>query len=193
MSPVGGCVPRSEESKLSAESNRDRGVLIPTPGREARMKRIVLLTASMTLALLIVAEVALAQDGVRKICDTNCRGTAGNDRLIGTANPNIIRGLQGADLVQGKAGGDTLYGGPDGDAFYAANGQDKVYAGLSNDYVDGGSGEDYINAGPGDDTIAAKDGFEDQIYCGAGFDRIYVDRIDVLHDCEQKLAEKPRP
>jgi Ca2+-binding RTX toxin-like protein len=157
------------------------------------MKRIVLLTASMTLALLIVAGVALAQGGVRKVCDTNCRGTAGDDRLIGTANRNTIRGLQGADLVQGKAGGDTLDGGPDGDAVYAANGQDKVYAGLGNDYVDGGSGKDHINAGPSDDTIAAKDGFEDQIYCGTGFDRIYVDRIDVLHDCELKLAEKPQP
>jgi len=68
------------------------------------MKRVVLLTASMTLALLMVAgvalaQVALAQDGVRKVCDTNCRGTAGDDRLIGTANPNTIRGLEGSDLV----------------------------------------------------------------------------------------------
>ena len=157
------------------------------------MKRIVLLAASMALALLVVAGVALAQDGVRKVCDTNCRGTAGDDYLIGTAKPNSIRGLQGADLVQGKAGGDTLYGGPGGDAIYGANGQDKVYADPGNDYVDGGAGEDHINAGAGDDTIAAKDGFEDQIYCGTGFDRIYVDRIDVLHDCERELAEKPKP
>jgi Ca2+-binding RTX toxin-like protein len=157
------------------------------------MKRIVLLAASMALALLVVAGVALAQGGVRKVCDTNCRGTAGDDHLIGTASPNTIRGLQGADLVQGKAGGDTLYGGPGGDAIYGANGQDKVYGDLGNDYVDGGTGEDYINTGAGNDTIAAKDGFEDQIYCGTGFDRIYVDRIDVLHDCERRLSEKPRP
>jgi hypothetical protein len=165
----------------------------PKPGREARVKRIVLLTASITLAMLMVAGVALAQDKVRTICDTNCRGTAGDDRLIGTANPNTIRGLEGFDLVQGKAGGDTLYGGPGGDAVYGGYGQDKVYGGLGDDYVDGGSGEDYINAGPGNDTIAAKDGFEDQIYCGTGFDRVYVDRIDVLHDCERKRAEKPQP
>jgi Ca2+-binding RTX toxin-like protein len=86
-----------------------------------------------------------------------------------------------------------LYGGPGGDAVYGGYGQDKVYGGLGDDYVDGGSGEDYINAGPGNDMIAAKDGFEDQIYCGTGFDQIYVDRIDVLNDCERKRAEKPQP
>ncbi len=184
---------RSEESKLSAKLHRGEGVLAPPPGREARVKRIVFLAASVTLALLMVAGVALAKDRVSKVCDTNCRGTAGDDRLIGTATPNTIRGLEGADLVRGKAGADALYGGPGGDAVYGGNGQDKVYGGLGNDYVDGGTGEDYINAGAGNDTIAAKDGFEDQIYCGSGFDRVYVDRIDVLHDCEQKLAEKPQP
>jgi hypothetical protein len=157
----------------------------PKLGREARVKRIVLLTASMTLAVLMVAGVALAQDKVRTICDTNCRGTAGDDRLIGTASPNTIRGLEGADFVQGRAGGDTLYGDPGGDAVYGGNGQDQVYGGLGNDYVSGGSGEDHINAGAGNDTIAAKDGFKDQIYCGSGFDRVNVDRKDVLHDCER--------
>jgi len=156
------------------------------------MRKGVLL-ASALLTLLLVAGVALAQDKARKVCDTNCRGTAGDDRLIGTANPNTIRGLKGADFVQGRAAGDTLYGDPGGDAVYGGNGQDKVYGGLGNDYVNGGSAEDYINVGAGNDTIAAKDGFEDQIYCGSGFDGVYVDRIDVLHDCERKLAEMPLP
>lgn len=185
--------PRSEEGKLSARSHRGERVLTPTPGREARIKRIVLLIASMTLALLVVAGVALAQDGVRKVCNTNCRGTAGDDHLIGTANPNTIRGLKGADLIQGKAGRDTLYGGLGGDAVYGGYGQDRVLGGHGNDYVEGGSGEDYINAGAGNDTVAAKDGLKDRIYCGTGFDRVYVDRIDVLHECERKLAEKPQP
>ena len=155
------------------------------------MKRTMPLIASMTLALLVLAGVALAQDGVSKVCDTTCQGTDGDDHLIGTANPNTIRGLKGADFVQGRAGGDTLYGDPGGDAVYGGNGQDQVNGGLGNDYVSGGSGEDHINAGAGNDTIAAKDGFEDQIYCGSGFDGVYVDRIDVLHDCERKLAEMP--
>ena len=155
------------------------------------MKRSILLIASLMLALLVLTGVAFAQDWARKVCDITCQGTDGDDRLIGTANPNTIRGLKGADFVQGRAGGDTLYGDPGGDAVYGGNGQDKVYGGLGNDYVNGGSAEDYINAGAGNDTIAAKDGFEDQIYCGTGFDGVYVDRIDVLHDCERNLAEMP--
>jgi calcineurin-like phosphoesterase family protein/hemolysin type calcium-binding protein len=121
------------------------------------------------------------------------QGTDGDDHLIGTANPNTISGLKGADLIEGNAGADTLYGGLGGDAVYGANGKDKVYGGGGNDYVEGGSAEDYIDAGSGDDLVAAKDGFEDQVYCAEGFDRVYVDSIDVLHDCEKKLANKPQP
>jgi Ca2+-binding RTX toxin-like protein len=157
------------------------------------MKRTMPLIASMTLALLVLVGVALAQDGVSKVCDTTCQGTDGDDHLIGTANPNTISGLKGADLIEGNAGADTLYGGLGGDAVYGANGKDKVYGGGGNDYVEGGSAEDYIDAGSGDDKVAAKDGFEDQVYCADGFDRVYVDSIDVLHDCEKKLANKPQP
>ena len=35
------------------------------------MKRTTLLIASMMLALLVAAGVALAQDGVHKVCNTN--------------------------------------------------------------------------------------------------------------------------
>jgi len=157
------------------------------------MRRTMLLIASMTLALLVVAGVALAQNGVRKVCDTNCQGTNGDDHLIGTANPNSISGLKGADLIQGNAGKDTLRGNPGGDAVYAGSGEDKVYGGGGNDYVDGGYASDYIDTGSGKDTVAAKDGFKDQIYCADGFDRVYVDRIDVLHECEKRLANKPQP
>jgi Ca2+-binding RTX toxin-like protein len=157
------------------------------------MKRTLLFMASAMLALLVLAGAAMAQDGVRKVCDTNCSGTAGDDHLIGTANPNTIRGLEGADLIQGNAGNDTLYGGLGGDAVYGGYGKDKVYGGAGNDYLDGGYGEDYINGGAGNDTIVAKDGLVDQVYCGDGYDRVYVDPIDVLHDCEKKLDQKPQP
>jgi Ca2+-binding RTX toxin-like protein len=157
------------------------------------MKRTMLLIVSMTLALLVVTGVAVAQDGVSKVCDTNCQGTDGDDHLIGTANPNTIRGLEGADLIEGKAGDDTLYGGPGGDAIYGGYGEEKVHGGSGSDYVDGGYAKDYIDAGSGNDTVAAKDGFRDQIYCGEGFDRVYVDGIDVLHDCEKRLSEQPQP
>jgi Ca2+-binding RTX toxin-like protein len=157
------------------------------------MKRTLLLVGSMTLALLVLAGAAIAQDGVRKVCDADCSGTAGDDLLIGTANPNTIRGLEGADLIQGNAGDDTLYGGPGRDAVYGGYGKDGVYGGRGNDYLDGGAKEDNIVAGAGNDAIAARDGFEDQVFCGEGFDRVYVDPIDVLQDCEKELDRKPQP
>ena len=41
--------------------------------------------------------------------------------------------------------------------------------------------------------MAARDGFKVQIYCGSDFDKVYVDRIDVLHGCEKELSKKPQP
>src|SRR5215203_2233328 len=130
------------------------------------MKRTMLLIASMMLALLVAAGVAPAQDGVSKVCNTSCSGTDGDDQLSGTANPNIMKGR---------------------------NGEDKLNGGGNSDFVQGGIKSDYIGTGSGKDVVAAKDGFRDQIYCGSSFDRVYVDRIDVLHFCERKLSAKPQP
>ncbi|HET9927582.1 MAG TPA: hypothetical protein VFQ09_02140, partial [Rubrobacter sp.] len=74
------------------------------------MKRIVLLMASIMLALLLVAGVALAQDGVSKVCNTNCSGTNRDDQLTGTSNPNDIEGRNGADEIEGNGAKDTLNG-----------------------------------------------------------------------------------
>jgi Ca2+-binding RTX toxin-like protein len=157
------------------------------------MKRTTLLIASMMLALLVAAGVALAQEGVHKVCNTNCRGTDRDDQLNGTANPNTIKGRKGADQIEGSGGKDTLNGNLGEDAVYGGNGEDKVYGGGNNDYMQGGFKSDHIGTGSGDDVVAAKDGFKDQIYCGSAYDRVYVDRIDVLHGCEKKLSDKPQP
>jgi len=157
------------------------------------MKRTMLLIASMMLALLVAAGVVLAQNGVHKVCNTNCHGTDGDDNLGGTANPNTIKGRKGADLIEGNRGKDTLNGNTGADAAYGGNGEDKVYGGGNNDYVQGGSKDDHISTGSGDDTVAAKDRFRDQIFCGSDYDQVYVDRIDVLHGCEKKLRNKPSP
>jgi hypothetical protein len=157
------------------------------------MKRTMLLIASMMLALLVAAGVALAQDGVTKVCNTNCHGTSRDDQLIGTPNPNTIKGRNGADQIEGNGAKDTLNGNLGADAVYGGNGEDKLYGGGNDDYVQGGIKKDYLGTGSGNDVVAAKDGFRDQISCGSNFDRVYVDRIDVLHFCEKKLSDKPQP
>jgi Ca2+-binding RTX toxin-like protein len=164
-----------------------------TSEKEAGMKRTMLLIASMMLALLVAAGVALAQDGVNKVCNTKCHGTARDDQLSGTANPNTIKGRNGADQIEGNGGKDTLNGNLGADAVYGGNGEDKLYGGGNDDYVQGGIKNDYLGTGSGNDVVAAKDGFRDQIYCGSDYDRVYVDRIDVLHRCEKKLRDKPQP
>jgi len=161
--------------------------------KEAYMKRTILLIASIMLALLVAAGVALAQDGVSKVCNTNCRGTDRDDQLSGTSKRNVIQGRNGADQIEGNGAKDTLNGNLGADAVYGGNGEDKLNGGGNDDYIQGGIKSDYLGTGSGNDVVAAKDGFRDQIYCGSGYDRVYVDRIDVLHSCEKKLSEKPQP
>jgi Ca2+-binding RTX toxin-like protein len=157
------------------------------------MKRTMLLIASMMLALLVAAGVALAQDGVSKTGNTNCRGTDRDDHLSGTSKRNAIEGRNGADQIEGNGAKDTLNGNLGADAVYGGNGEDKLYGGGDDDYMEAGIKSDYIATGSGNDVVAAKDGFRDQIFCGSNFDRVYVDRIDVLHQCERRLSEKPQP
>ena len=161
--------------------------------KEACVKRTMLLIASMMLALLVAAGVALAQDGVSKVCNTNCRGTDRDDQLSGTSKRNAIKRRNGADQIEGNGAKDTLNGNLGADAVYGGNGEDKLYGGGNDDYMQAGIKSDYIRTGSGNEVIAAKDGFRDQIYCGSDYDRVYVDRIDVLHLCEKKLSDKPQP
>jgi hypothetical protein len=191
----GSCLIRPKEGKLPLLEGASKAgeALALASGKGACMKRPMLLIASIMLALLVGAGVALAQDGVQKVCNSNCHGTDGDDRLSGTANPNTIKGRKGADRIEGNSGKDTLNGNPGADAVYGDNGEDKVYGGGDNDYVQGGYKSDHIGTGLGSDVVAAKDGFRDQIYCGSGYDRVYVDRIDVLDGCEKKLRDKPQP
>ena len=192
---VRSCLIHSKEGKLSTLEGASKAgeALALASGQEAGMKRIMLLIASMMLALLLAAGVAFAQDGVSKICNTDCRGTDRDDQLTGTSKANAIEGRNGADQIEGNGAKDTLNGNLGADAIYGGNGEDKLYGGGNDDYMQGGIKRDYISTGSGDDVIAAKDGFRDQIYCGSDFDRIYVDRIDVLHRCERKLSEMPQP
>jgi Ca2+-binding RTX toxin-like protein len=97
------------------------------------MRRIVLLAAAMTAALLLISGVALAAELI---------GTPGNDRLAGTEKRDLISARGGDDTVIGRMGDDELYGMPGGD---------------NNDTINAvGGGHDLINCGLGtDDQVIA--------------------------------------
>ena len=114
-------------------------------------------------------------------------GTRGPDIIRGTPRPDHLRGLAGADLILGRGGFDLLRGGP---------GNDRLIGGAGKDRLIGGPGRDEFNTGPrghvagadGPDRIRARDGAQDLIQCGAGFDVALVDAVeDGVFDCERIL------
>jgi hypothetical protein len=155
------------------------------------MRRIMLLIAAMTLALLMAAGVALA---VTKTCQTNCVGTANPDTLDGSKHPNTIKGLGGGDLIHGWRNDDTLRGNGGRDAVYGDSGDDHVYGNLGNDFVEGGFGHDIIKTGDGSDRVAAKDNYIDHIVCGQGIrDVVHRDNFDTTRGCEHRVSQEPSP
>lgn len=95
--------------------------------------------------------------------------------IRGTARSDYLPGGGGNDVIDGRGGNDTILGGA---------GDDTLSGGAGNDVIDGGPGRDRIFGGPGSDTIRAVDGTRDVIDCGPGRDRAYVDRVDVVKNCE---------
>ncbi len=132
--------------------------------------------------VLLVVGTAFA---VSKTCPDNCRGTAGDDRLVGSARANTIYAESGNDRVLGRGGGDALKGG---------DGRDEVFGGDGNDRVKGSAGMDEVSGGPGDDLVRGgtparpNDGARDVLDCGEGTDTVYyVEGQDVVHDdCENR-------
>jgi Ca2+-binding RTX toxin-like protein len=163
--------------------------------------------ATMALALLLASGVAVA---VNKI------GTNGPDTLRGTNKADNLLGKGGNDILLGRGGTDNLLGGPGKDIVLGGNerrlsrgdknlvggsGNDSVIGGLGSDNILGQEGNDLVvdgpvrefatdklSAGGGNDVVGAvnRPAFEDIVTCGGGFDRVIVDRKDVLApDCER--------
>jgi Ca2+-binding RTX toxin-like protein len=122
----------------------------------------------------------------------NCFGSNSNDKMLGTAQVDRIVGHPGDDYIVGGKGSDDLSG---------HNGNDLIEAGEGDDEIMGSNGEDRIFAGSGNDLIyvGRSDAItnhniyvnrtEDQPYkdfvdCGEGYDRIYVDTLDIYRNCE---------
>jgi len=135
------------------------------------------MTMSVLVALLValLATAALAK---------NVRGTNGADVLYGTDKADTIRAFKGADKVFGRDGADVLRGNRGADLVHGGDGADKVY---------GGHGEDKLYGDFDNDRIYARDGTKDFVYCGAGFDRAFVDAKDVVRGCEFVNGKRVNP
>jgi Ca2+-binding RTX toxin-like protein len=83
---------------------------------------------------------------------------AGNDTYIGNSLANHVTGGAGSDTLQGGDGDDGL---------------------------DGEDGLDSYSAGAGADTVNSRDGFAEDVSCGASADIAFVDPADHTSDCEQ--------
>ena len=89
-------------------------------------------------------------------------GTAGADRIRGTAGPDLLFGLGGADTIAGRGGDDLICGG---------NGADRLDGGAGDDVVIGGRGDDEVGGGDGDDVLRGDTG-ADRMTGGAGDDEL---------------------
>ena len=150
------------------------------------MRRTTTTTALTFCLVLLLAGTALA---VTRMCPGDCRGTGGDDRLVGSARANTIYAEDGDDRVVGRAGDDALKGG---------DGRDEVYGGEGNDRVKGSAGMDEVDGGPGDDLVRAgtperpNDGARDVLDCGDGTDTAYyVEGQDVIRDDSCEIINPP--
>jgi Ca2+-binding RTX toxin-like protein len=171
------------------------------------MKRLVLLLTAMALTLLVASGVALAATKIGTNGPDTLRGTNGADNLLGKGGNDILLSLRGEDNLlggpgkdivlggneRGFSGGDkNLDGGPGNDFVVGGRGSDNILGEEGNDLViDGPDREfatDKLSAGDGNDVVGAvnRPAFKDIVTCGGGFDRVIVDRKDVVApDCEK--------
>ena len=113
------------------------------------MKKIALLLASITGALLLFSGVALAAT-ITCQARLDCMGTNNADTLEGTA---------GKDLMHARAGGDTLKGFGEMDYMYGQGGADSLLGGPALDDLIGGAGNDELRGGAGADFYFFGDGW----------------------------------
>jgi Ca2+-binding RTX toxin-like protein len=174
------------------------------------MRHTIVLLATMALTLLVASGVALAVTRIGTDGPDTLRGTNRADQLVGKGGNDILLALAGDDTLLGGPGKDTVNGGSLARPFrgdkqlVGGPGNDVVQGGLDSDNVVGQEGNDLLIDGdngdvsaPQPDNLAGGDGNDvigsinkpadvDVIVCGSGFDRVLVDRIDVVApDCEK--------
>lgn len=107
-------------------------------------------------------------------CENAIPGSSAGDELVGTTGSDSIEAGDGRDLARGRAGDDCLAGG------------------SGRDVVRGGTGEDVLSGGAGGDRMRSVDGARDHVRCGAGRDRVAVDRHDVVAGSCETVAQASR-
>jgi hypothetical protein len=149
-----------------------------------------------------LAVVGIAMFGVSpSVGAITLNGTSGPDELIGTPQADVLNGRGGNDELRGRAGNDVLRGNGGADDIYAGGGKDRVFGGNGADDIYGGGGADRLNGGNGpddiyggggNDWIYAVDTSEDDINCGAGYDRVIANPgDDVAANCEEIIRQGP--
>jgi Ca2+-binding RTX toxin-like protein len=159
-------------------------------GKVIAMRRVVLLLASISMALLLASGVALAVNQIR--CDGGeCLGTPRNDEMLGSLRHDVIYALKGDDRMWGRTGGDDVYGFNGNDWATGGSGIDKVSGGDGRDTLLDGphqdSSRDAVNGGNGRDTLISRNApaSVDVLNCGAGHDIAKVDNKDIVSsNCE---------
>ena len=139
---------------------------------------------------------APAKGLVRSRC--TIRGTARNDRLVGTPGKDVICGLGGNDtiralgandVVRGGAGRDRLYGGRGNDRLDGNSGNDLLHGHSGRDRVVGGRGRDRLHGDRGNDSLFSRDkGGRDLVAGGSGRDRAKIDKGDDVRSVERVLS-----
>lgn len=130
----------------------------------------------------------------------DCIGTFKNDKMMGTNQGDNITSRHGDDYILGGKGSDALAG---------SNGNDLLYGELGNDWISGGNGTDRLYGGVGNDKVHAGsvnyyDGpfhiignrtefppYKDFADCGEGYDKVFVDVLDVYKNCEVVYGVDP--
>jgi hypothetical protein len=117
------------------------------------------------------------------------RGGGGSDRIH--ANAGLLDGGAGNDML-----GPSGYVGPKrwSRQLRGGSGADSITAGPGPDLIEPGSGRDTVKAGAGADRIRARDREFDDIRCGDGVDRLWLDGIDLAvgRACE-RIRRRGRP
>jgi Ca2+-binding RTX toxin-like protein len=124
------------------------------------------------------------------------KGTKKADRISGRRGDDLIRGKRGRDRLRGNGGNDTLLGGKGKDRLKGGRGEDRLLGGGGRDRMIGGPNSNQLNmmngveqGSPGNDVIKGRNGEPDEIDCGAGNDKVIVDRVEEgVYDCETVVA-----